>query len=92
VSTIATSQAPPVASWPRRACEGRDTSLWFPEYGASDAQLLRSRAKRICRGCAARLACREYAVPIAELDGIWAAMTPGDRERERKRRRQQKEA
>lgn len=91
MTTIARSQAPPVDDWPPRACLGKDTGMWFPVHGASDAQRLRAMAKRICWTCPAREACGEYAIPIPELDGIWAAMTPGEREQERKRR-QQKEA
>jgi hypothetical protein len=91
VSTIATSQAPPVDGWPPRACLGKDTDMWFPVHGAHGAQLLRAQAKRVCWTCKARTACGEYAIPIVELDGIWAAMTPGEREQERKQR-QQKEA
>ncbi|WP_433078938.1 WhiB family transcriptional regulator [Dactylosporangium sp. CA-052675] len=92
VNTIASTGPPRVESWPPRACEGRDTDLWFPVHGARDAQLQRERAKRVCRGCAARLHCAAYALPIGDLAGIWAAMTPGDRERERERQRQKKEA
>lgn len=91
MSTVATSGPPQVDAWPPRACEGRNTDLWFPVHGATGAGAQRALAIRICRGCPARRHCAAYALPIVGLDGIWGATTAKERT-ERRNKQHQKEA
>lgn len=53
----------------RAACEGTDTSLWFPNnsHDYPEKELL----IRICNGCPARQECLEYALEY-DVDGFWA--------------------
>jgi WhiB family redox-sensing transcriptional regulator len=57
-------------------CAGTDLDTFFPEKGGSTKE-----AKRICRACAVRAECLEYALDLAEKFGIWG----GRSERERRR-------
>ncbi len=67
-------------TWTSRAnCIGVDPELFFPERGASTRE-----AKEVCRGCAARDDCLEYALDNGEKFGIWGGMS--ERERRRLRR------
>jgi WhiB family redox-sensing transcriptional regulator len=43
-----------------------------------DAELV-SQAKAVCAGCPVVLACRDFAVAEHVADGIWGALTPGER-------------
>ena len=61
-------------------CLGVDPDLFFPERGASTRE-----AKEVCRGCAVRGDCLEYALANAERFGIWGGLS----ERERRRIRRQ---
>lgn len=61
-------------------CSTEDTSLFFPERGASTKE-----AKAVCRDCIVREECLEYAL-VYEKHGIWG----GTSERERKRIRKQR--
>lgn len=87
MSSIRDTGPPDVDSWPPRACEGRDPSMWFPEQGAQQAA---AWAKRVCRGCEARQRCEDYAMPIFDLSGIWAGMSA--KERTERRNKHKKEA
>ncbi len=64
-------------------CLGVDTSLFFPERGASTRE-----AKEVCRGCVVVKQCLEFALQNGEKYGIWGGLT----ERERKRIRRQRAA
>lgn len=86
MSTVRETGPPPVDTWPPRACDGTDTSVFFPGKQGGGTELgLVAAAKRICHRCEARAACRAYALPIADLRGIWGEMTEGQREKERTR-------
>jgi WhiB family redox-sensing transcriptional regulator len=67
------------AAWMTYAnCAGVDVELFFPARGASTAE-----AKAVCRACAVRQECLEYALTNGEKFGIFGGMS----ERERRRLR-----
>ena len=69
-------------SWQDDAnCLGVDPDLFFPERGASTRE-----AKEVCRACAVRVDCLEYALVNGEKFGIWGGLS----ERERRRIRRQR--
>jgi len=71
-------------TWIERArCRSVDEWIFFPGRGG-DTRLPRS----VCARCPVRDDCREYAIPIRELRGIWGGMTEADRKAERHRRAQ----
>ena len=43
-------------------------------------------AKALCARCDAVRHCRDYAIPIENLSGVWGAMTAAERERARRKR------
>jgi WhiB family redox-sensing transcriptional regulator len=61
-------------------CKTVDTSLFFPERGASTKE-----AKAICSDCIVREDCLEYAL-AHEKHGIWGGMSERERRRVRKAR------
>ena len=61
-------------------CVSVNPDLFFPERGASTRE-----AKEVCRGCAVREDCLEYALANGEKFGIWGGLS----ERERRRLRRQ---
>ena len=64
-------------SWQERAlCAQTDPEAFFPEKGGSTRE-----AKRICKACAVRDECLEYALEHDERFGIWGGLS--DRERRR---------
>ena len=70
-------------SWQDRAnCRGADADLFFPERGASTRT-----AKGICRECAVRAECLEFAIVNGEKFGIWGGLS----ERERRKIRRQRQ-
>ncbi len=70
-------------SWQDGAnCRGGKADLFFPERGASTRS-----AKAICRECAVRADCLEFAISTGEKFGIWGGMS--ERERRRVRRERQ---
>jgi WhiB family redox-sensing transcriptional regulator len=70
-------------SWQDGAnCRGANADLFFPERGASTRA-----AKAICRECAVRADCLEFAISTGEKFGIWGGMS--ERERRRVRRERQ---
>ena len=72
----------PRPSWFDRAeCKYLDTSLMFPERGATVKD-----AKATCMSCAVREECLEYALSNAEKFGVWG----GKSERERRVMRHQR--
>ncbi|MFM7534397.1 MAG: WhiB family transcriptional regulator [Acidimicrobiales bacterium] len=70
------------AQWQDEAnCLGVDPDLFFPERGASTRE-----AKAVCRACAVRSECLEFALANGEKFGIWGGLS----ERERRRIRRQR--
>lgn len=66
----------------KAACRGADPTLFFPDR-VEDA----GRAKRICGGCQVRLTCREYALALPDLHGIWGGTNSQQRAYIRRDRR-----
>jgi WhiB family redox-sensing transcriptional regulator len=64
--------------WALAACLRYDPDWWFPSSKAGDSPV---HAKRVCHGCPVRQACEDYAVPRAELHGIWGGLSPLERAR-----------
>jgi WhiB family redox-sensing transcriptional regulator len=70
----------PKGTWindPFRACYGLDTEAWFPENGESHT--VTKRAKLICSRCPVIEECREYAVSVPGIGGIWGGTNELDR-------------
>ncbi len=68
--------------WKLANCLGVEPNLFYPERGASTRE-----AKEVCRGCAVRDDCLEYAINNGEKFGIWGGLS----ERERRRYRRQRQ-
>lgn len=67
--------------WRRRgACLVVPTEVFFPGPGES-----LEPAKAVCRACPVVNECREYALGVSDLKGIWGGL--GEEERQRLRRR-----
>jgi WhiB family redox-sensing transcriptional regulator len=62
----------------RGACTVVPTEMFFPERGVS-----LEPAKAVCGACPVSAQCREYALGVAELKGVWGGL--GERERRRLR-------
>lgn len=56
------------------ACRGANPDLFFPERGASTR-----KAKSICRECAVREECLDFAIDHSEKFGIWGAKSERER-------------
>ena len=71
----------------RAACVGLDQDLFFPlgSAEASDAEC--DRAKEVCRGCAVRESCLEWALEVGVDDGIFGGLTAGERRTLKRRTR-----
>lgn len=70
--------------WTRQAnCLGVDPALFFPERGGSTRE-----AKEVCRGCAVRAACLEYALETRQKFGVWGGTSERQRRRIRRDRNQ----
>lgn len=63
------------------ACEGADTSIFFP---VSDT--FAGEAKSICAACPVAEACLEYAIATRQGDGVWGGLTAVERHRLVRRR------
>jgi len=68
-------------SWPARwtefaLCAEIDNALFFPEKGESTKS-----AKAVCRRCAVRAECLEYALERDERWGIYGGLSPQQRRR-----------
>ncbi|MFF3504579.1 WhiB family transcriptional regulator [Streptomyces sp. NPDC003247] len=61
------------------ACRSEDPELFFPvgEEGPARRQIEQARA--VCRRCPVRVPCASWALRNAERDGVWGAMTAGER-------------
>ena len=65
----------------------RDPELFFPEdYGLGNRFQI-DLAKAACETCPIRSLCLAWALPIKNLDGVWAATTPPERRRLRRQER-----
>ena len=75
----------------RAACAGIDTALFFPaNEGPARVAAKVERAKAICRDCPVVDACHAYIMATEEpahRHGIWAGLTPKEREALDKKRK-----
>ena len=69
----------------RQLCKKEDPELFFPEDYTARAKV--NAAKAICNQCPLISDCLDYAISNADLDGIWGATTPRERQRLRSHRR-----
>ena len=63
----------------RGACVVVPTEVFFPGRGQSVEP-----AKAVCRACPVVAQCREYALGIADLKGIWGGLAEEERQRARR--------
>ena len=70
-------------SWQvKAACRGPQAAVFFPPpvFERKDEKIDReSRAKEICRSCAVRKDCLDYALSIREPHGIWGGLNEVER-------------
>ena len=70
-------------TWQLRAeCRGPHSGLYFPPSTferKEDKEDREDKAKAICRGCAVRRDCLDYAIRIREPHGIWGGTTELER-------------
>jgi WhiB family transcriptional regulator, redox-sensing transcriptional regulator len=70
-------------AWQLRAsCRGPQSEIFFPPAHAErkEEKLQREdRAKAICRSCAVRAECLDYAIRIHEPHGIWGGLNEVER-------------
>lgn len=70
------------AQWSARgACQLVPTEVFFPSRGQAVEP-----AKEVCGACPVLAECREYALGIADLKGVWGGLTEVERKRLRRRR------
>ncbi len=75
-------------SWRLRAnCRGVDPELFFPERGEPT-----NEAKEVCKGCAVRAKCLEFALTSGERQGIWGGLSEKERRKARRSRAQARRA
>lgn len=75
------------------ACLSADPELFFPisKGGVTDRQV--AVALSVCASCTVRQQCLDFAMQMAETNGIWGGTTPEERIRaRRKATRRRKEA
>lgn len=68
--------APPGPWRGRGACAAVPTEVFFPGRGAS-----LEAAKGVCQACPVMQACRDYAIPLAQLKGVWGGLGEVERRR-----------
>lgn len=68
----------------KAACNGHDTSLWFPESPGINPRT--ERAVAICRSCPVAVQCLQHAQSRPEVFGIWGGLTERERRGLRNRR------
>jgi WhiB family redox-sensing transcriptional regulator len=70
-------------SWQdRAACRGPQAAVFFPPTSSErkeDKLAREARAKAICKQCAVRPECLEYAISIREPHGIWGGLNETER-------------
>jgi WhiB family transcriptional regulator, redox-sensing transcriptional regulator len=66
----------------KAACRGPQATVFFPpsHFERKDEKQAREvQAKEICRTCAVRQPCLDYAVRIREPHGIWGGLNESER-------------
>ncbi len=80
-------------SWRAQArCRDVDPALFFPVGVTGDAEVQIRQAKRVCRECAVRLECLEFALRTNQEYGIWGGKDEEERRIIRRIRRAQRRA
>jgi WhiB family transcriptional regulator, redox-sensing transcriptional regulator len=69
----------------RAACRDMDPDLFFPIGSTGSALYQIDAAKTICRACAVREVCLEYALATNQEAGVWGGTSEEERRRLRKR-------
>ena len=71
------------------ACRGADSAVFFhPDGERGRARAMREhRAKAVCRACPVLEKCREHALDVGEVYGIWGGMSEAERANADRRRR-----
>jgi WhiB family redox-sensing transcriptional regulator len=60
-------------------CLGSDPDLFFP-LGTTGAPLAQAEAaKQVCRECAVRMRCLQYALETNQVTGVWGGTTEDER-------------
>lgn len=65
------------------ACRDTDPNLFFPVGTTGEAEEETRAALALCRQCAVREQCLEFAMATNQRDGIWGATSEDDRRRMR---------
>ncbi len=65
------------------ACLGEPLDVFFTE----DSPTVAEQAKAVCRRCAVRDLCLDFALTTNQAHGVWGGMTAKERTKERRRRR-----
>ena len=66
--------------WRRSAaCRSADPELFFPVSSDGPSRAQEDQAKAVCRSCAVRRACLQYALAANEVYGVWGGMAEGER-------------
>ena len=81
MSRTAAETAPETDFFADAACQGADTSVFFP---VSDT--FAGEAKAICAQCPVAEQCLEYALETHQSDGVWGGLTAVERHRLIRRR------
>ncbi len=66
----------------KAACRGPQAEVFFPPAGVERKEERLDRedaAKAICRTCAVRVPCLDYAISIREPHGIWGGLNEMER-------------
>ncbi|WP_432111398.1 WhiB family transcriptional regulator [Streptomyces sp. YPW6] len=64
-----------------------DPEMWFPKGTDAVSMANEQEAKRICAGCPALAACRNWAIETREDSGVWGGLSERDRYNLRRRAR-----
>jgi WhiB family redox-sensing transcriptional regulator len=80
--------SPDGMAWIERAgCLGQDPELFFPVGSGPEALEQETAAKRVCRPCAVRAECLEWALTTCQDAGIWGGLGEEERRDIRRARR-----
>lgn len=79
-----------IREWSQHAaCLDQDPELFFPLGSGEGALLQVEQARDVCRGCAVRGLCLDWALETYQADGVWGGMS--EAERRNLKRRQSRE-
>jgi WhiB family redox-sensing transcriptional regulator len=61
------------------ACRYAESELFFPVPSSDKAGAQAALAKAVCKACAVRRECLQFALATRQSDGIWGGMTERER-------------